>query len=131
MREDQKTNQDTTVAANIVVADGVGAVNGAAIDMASYRNLEVAVTLLNKGAAGTVDAKLQHSPDNATWTDEDGTTGNSTSITQQTADDEIESLYVVRPQARYYRAVVTAGANALDACALNIAGPKTRIKAES
>ena len=131
MREDQKTNQDTTVAVNIIEADGAGAVNGASVDMAQYRNLEVAVTLLDKGAAGTIDAKLQHSPDDSVWTDEDGATGNSTSITQQTADDEIESLYVQRAQARYYRVVVTAGANALDACALNIAGPKVRVDAEA
>lgn len=131
MREDLQTNHDITVGASIIEDDGAGAVNGASIDMHDYRSAAFSVTLMDKGAAGTLDAKLQHSPNDADWTDEDGTTGNGTSITQQTADDELETLHVVRPQARYYRCVTTAGANALDALQMTIAGPKFSIDAEA
>ena len=133
MRQDVKTNYDISLGQNLVVGDGTGAVASAVIDMAKYRNVTFAVTLLNKNTNGTVDMKVQHAVD-AAFTipiDEDGATGNDTAITQLDTDDEIAELNVQRAQNRFYRVLVTVATAGVDASQVTVAGPKVRVDAEA
>ena len=87
-----------------------GAVNGSGVDTKGYNS---GMAIIEVGAASgsptaqTVDAKIQESDDNATWTDVSGAT-----ITQITADNKsaqirVEGLGTNRK--RYLRVVTTVG----------------------
>jgi len=96
-------------------AHAIGAINGNAIDTTQYDSLAFNVVLSDKGSAGTLDAKLQHSDDGSTdWTDDDGTSKNIKAITQLTANGSAR-LAIHRPIKKYYRVVITVGTNAVDA----------------
>ena len=69
----------------------------------------------------SLDAKVQHSPDNSTWTDDDGASGNDTAITQIVAAGNAQ-LNVPNPQARYSRVLCTA-VGAVVGTATSVVGP--------
>jgi hypothetical protein len=100
----------------------VGAVNSASVDHADAPSVSFFISLGEKGAAGTLDAKVQHSPDDSTWTDDDGASGNDTAIVQLTANGTAQ-LNVPNPQARYSRVVLTVGTNAVDCGVTSVLGP--------
>lgn len=96
------------------------------IDMSDFESVLLDVVLSDKGAAGTLDAKLQHSPDGTTWTDDDGSTGNLKAITQLTANGSAK-LHIIRPIARYYKVVFTVAGNAVDAYCAGAGIPKVTL----
>lgn len=99
-------------------------VNGAQVDHSMANS---ASFLIDVGAVtGTVDAKVQHSPDGTTWTDDDGASGNDTAIVQLTSAGNAQ-LNVVNPQARYSRCVVTIGGTNANYAVMNVSGPRRTI----
>lgn len=101
---------------------GAGAANSASIDFSQGPTATVFVSAGTFGASATLDAKLQHSADNSTWADDDGTTGNSTAITQMTAAGSAV-LHVIYPMARYYRVVATVATAAVVCSVTAMQGP--------
>lgn len=89
-----------------------GAVNGTSVDLTGFQNVSFFINAGDVGAAGTLDAKVQYSDDDANWTDETANTGNDTAIAQITAAGEAR-LHVPNPTHRYYRVVSTVGTNAV------------------
>lgn len=129
MKMDPKSN--FTIAAHIAaVSQTVTAHNGTAVDMSLAPACSFLINAGTIGSSGTVDAKLQHSDNNSTWTDEADTTyGNSTSITQITAAGSA-LLHVVNPRARYYRVVLTVGTAACVVGVTSVLGPLRTVAAE-
>lgn len=80
------------------------AVNSTAVDHNLAPSCSFQVECISTGTS--LDMKLQHSPDNSTWTDDDGASGNDTAITQLTAAGRGQ-IDVPNPQARYSRVVAT------------------------
>ncbi len=73
-------------------------------------------------AVGTsLDGALYHSPDNSTWTLDDGASGNDTSFTQLTAVGEGQ-INVPNPQARYSKVIHTA-VGAVTGVSVSATGP--------
>jgi|GEM_PF-1122128 len=122
MRLDPKTLydiQDPLEAGYYIVDDH----ESDSIDMALTPCVTFIVSTQGVGAAGTIDAKLQYSDDNSTWTDEPDTTmGNDTAITQLTAAGQA-LLNVVNPRGGYYRVYMTVGVNPVNAGVISVAGP--------
>ncbi len=93
-----------------------GAANSAAIDTQKFRQAAFYVNLADKGAAGTLDYKIQESDDGSTgWTDVSGA-----AITQLTANGTARVSVNVNAtgRGRYLRAVMTVGGNTVDAGSL-------------
>lgn len=103
-----------------------GAQNGAAVDHALYPAASFFISVGTVGSSATVDMKLQHSDDNATWTDEVTGAGNDLSITQidEAGDAQID---VPNPRARYSRVVVTVATAACVLGVVTVAGPKRHV----
>lgn len=100
--------------------------NGAQVDHADAPSASFLIDVGDVGSNGTVDAKVQHSDDGATWTDEpDGQADNDTAITQMTAAGTAR-LDVPNPRGRYSRVVVTVGNNAVTLAVSSMAGPRHR-----
>ncbi len=126
MRRDVKSNYSvtTSIASNLATP---ATLNGVGLDVSLGLS---ASFYIDVGAiTGTVDAKLQYSDDNSTWTDEDGLSGNSTAITQLTATGNAQ-LDVVRAQEKYYRVVAVVAGTSAQICVMAIAGPLKTIPAE-
>lgn len=121
MKHDIKSNF-LMAAALAAISYNAGAANSASVDMSLASSAAFFIDLGGNGAAGTVDAKLQHSDDNATWTDEVAGAGNDTAITQMVTEGQA-ALYVNAPRARYYRVVVTVGTNACTLAVTSVLGP--------
>jgi len=94
-------------------AHGVGVVNGTGVLCQGFEEALFVVSVDDVGAAGTLDFKVQSSPDNSVWTDISGA-----AISQKLA----AGLFVARVQASkqpiYLRGVLTIGVNAVDAAVL-------------
>lgn len=84
--------------------------------------------LVTKSVGTSFNAKIQYSDDGSNYTDDDGTTGNSTAITAQTGADE-DQLNVPNPRGRYSRLLCTA-VGAVVSAAFSVTGPKRHIAAE-
>jgi hypothetical protein len=102
-----------------------GAVDGTGIDLTKYvGSLHFLVSVGTVGASGTVDAKVQESDDNSTFTDVSGAT-----ITQITAATSRELNFRVRQASkRYVRLRLT---TAVAACVSSVALIAKPLKAES
>lgn len=123
MKNDVKSNY--TVADSLAAASrNAGAANGTAVDHASGTTCTFHISVGSVGAAGTLDAKVQYSDDNSTFTDYPASdpAGNSSSITQLTAAGTAK-LHVVVPRGRYSRVVATVGTNAVVFGVTSILGP--------
>lgn len=112
MRQDIKSNIALTAVLS-ALSRSAGAVNSSSIDHASASSASFLISLGDKGAAGTLDAKVQYSPDNSSWTDYPASDpmGNDSSITQLIAAGSAQ-LNIVNPRGRYSRVVATVGVNA-------------------
>ena len=111
---------DDPLAAGYYVADTY---DSTSIDMGIGKNVSYIVSCQGVAAGGTIDAKLQYSDDNITFTDEPDTNmGNSTSITQITAPGQ-ELLHVINPRGRYYRVRMTVATNAVNAGVISVQQP--------
>lgn len=129
MKHDVKSNY--TLAEELSAASrAAGAANGAGVDLSDGASASFLVSVGSVGAAGTLDAKLQHSADNVSWTDEVAGAGNSTSITQLTAAGSAK-LHVVNPRRRYYRVVATVAVNAVVFGVTSVLGPLNSINPEA
>lgn len=116
MRNDPGSNY-TITGDDVSATDDVA--NSTAID---HANGSAAAFLVIATSVGTsLDAKVQHSDDNLSWTDDDGSTGNDTAITQLTAAGAAQ-LNVPNPQARYSRVLCTAVGEVV-ATATSVLGP--------
>jgi len=97
-------------------AHGTGAVNGDDLDLRDVKgDLLVMVSLDDKGAAGTLDAKMQDAADNGS-----GAAGTYADVsgfvqTQQTANGQRRWIVNRRALREWARVVITVGANAVDA----------------
>jgi len=115
------------VKSSYVIAEAVqaqtiaaGTENGVQVDHSLGNSASYFVSV---GAiTGTVDMKIEHSEDGSSWVDDNGESGNDTSITQITASGTAQ-LNVVNPQARYSRAVVTVGGTSAVASVTSVMGP--------
>jgi len=117
------------IKSSYVVAVGLAAISqtaatvtSAAVDHSLGNSATFFINAGTIGASGTIDMKLQHSPDNSAWTDDDGASGNDTAITQITAAGGAQ-LNVVNPQARYSRVAVTVAVAASVFGVTSIMGP--------
>lgn len=108
------------------VSQGVGTADSGSLDMQKFRRAMFVVNVGSVGGAGTVDAKLQESSDNSTFTDLSGT---NVSITQITTSNKVATLEVRAGQItkRYVRCRVTVGGNAV-LIAVNALGGEAVIK---
>lgn len=106
-----------------------GTVNSASIDHANGPAGSFFLSAGTIGASSTVDAKLQHSVDNAAWIDDDGASGNDTAITQITAAGSAQ-LDVPNPQARYSRIQMVVAVAASVVGITSVLGPLRHIAAE-
>ena len=121
MRNDVKSNME--LAAEIQADDrAAGTVNGAGVDLSKAGSASFLINAGTFGASATLDAKLQYSDDNSTWTDEDGASGNDTAITQLTATG-VAQLNVINPQGRYARVVVTTAVQTVGYGVVSVLGP--------
>lgn len=122
MKLDVKTNINL---AEVVSAQSrtAGTVNSTAVDMSLYGSVSFLISVGTVGSSATLDAKLQYSSDNSTFTDEASGAGNDTAITQITAAGSAK-LHVVNPRARYYRVAVTTATAAVVYSVAAAAGPK-------
>lgn len=78
-----------------------------------------------KSVGTSFDAKVQYSENNSDWTDDDGSTGNDSSITQMTAAGSFQ-LNVPNPRGRYSR-VLTTAVGAVVAAGSSLVGPLRRV----
>jgi hypothetical protein len=100
---------------------GTGTADSGSVDMSKFRRAMFLVNVGSVGAAGTVDAKLQESSDDSSFTDLSGT---GVSISQITTSNKIATLEVRAGQLtkRYVRCRVTIGGNAVLLCVNAIGG---------
>lgn len=104
-----------------------GAQNSAAVDHADAPCASFLISVGTVGSSATVDAKVQYSADNSTWTDEpDTNAGNDTAIIQITEAGTAQ-LDVPNPRARYSRVVVTVATAACVLGVTSVAGPKRSV----
>lgn len=108
------------------VSQGVGTADSGGLDVQKFRRAMFVVNVGAVGAGGTVDAKLQESADNSTFTDLSGT---GVSITQITTSNKVATLEVRAGQLtkRYVRCRVTVGGNAV-LIAVNALGGEAVVK---
>jgi len=100
------------------------AATGVKVDHADGDCVSFFISVGTVGSSATVDAKVQYSDDDSTWTDEpDTTAGNDTAITQITTAGTAQ-LDVPNPRARYSRCVVTVGTAACVLGVTSVLGPK-------
>jgi len=107
-----------------LAADAYAAGNheGASVDHKEAPCVSFFISVGDVGTGGTVDAKVQYSDNNSTWTDETTGMGNDTSITQITAAGTAQ-LNVVNPRARYSRVYVTVATDTCNVGIVNVLGP--------
>lgn len=106
-----------------------GAYNSAEVSHADHPSVTFLVDLNDKGAAGTLDAKVQYKTAAGAWVDEpDTTAGNTTSIAQMTAAGSA-LLHVVNPRGVASRVVCTVAVNAVVFGVTHVAGPKRHVAA--
>jgi len=126
MKGDPKSNY--TIAEHIAAKSySAGATNGTAVDHALAPSVSFLISVGTVGSSATVNAKVQYSDDNSTWTDEpDTTAGNDTAITEI---DEAGSalLHVPNPRGRYSRVVSTVATAACVVGVVSVAGPKRHV----
>jgi len=104
-----------------------GAQNSAAVDHSKLPGASYLISVGTVGSSATVNAKVQHSPDNSTWTDEVAGAGNDTAITEIDAAGNAQ-LNVPNPRARYTRVVVTVATAACVVGVVSVAGPKLLVE---
>jgi len=92
---------------NYTLAAGITDVNSGAVDLAQYASKRVAflVTLGTIAASGSGTIKVQHSDDNSTYVDVEGTS----QAWVDTDDDKVLGVEIHRPLKRYLRVVITRG----------------------
>jgi len=129
MRQDVKSNY-TLAEAIAAASHAVGAVNSAAVDHSNGSSASFFISLSGVGTGGTLDAKLQYSADNSTWTDYPASdpAGNDDAITQLTAAGTAQ-LNVVTPRARYSRLVATVATDACVFGVVSVLGPLRHVDA--
>ncbi len=127
MKTDVKSNFTFTPHAAPVAA-AAATYTGTAVDLSLGESVSFHINAGTVASGGTLDAKLQHSPDNSTWTDEVAGAGNSTSITQITASGAA-LLHVVNPRARYYRVSSTVAVAAVTYGITAVLGPLKSVDA--
>ncbi len=121
MLKDVKSSY-TLAAALAAISQGVATVNSASVDHSLANSATFFINAGTFGASATLDVKLQYSPDNLAWTDEDGLSKNGIAITQMTAAG-IAQLDIVNPQGRYSRVVATVGTAAVVFGVTAVLGP--------
>jgi len=104
--------------------------NSDAVDCSKAQSVSFLISAGTIGSSGTVDCKVQHSPDNSTWTDEVAGAGNDTAITQITAAGSAQ-LNVPNPRARYVRVVTTVGTAACVLGVVAVSGPLLNIEPDA
>jgi len=109
-------------AALAATSQAAGTDNSASVDHSKANSVSFFINAGTFAASATLDAKLQYSDDNSAWTDEDGESGNDTSITQLTAAGTAQ-LNVVNPQGRYSRVVCVVGVDAVVYGVTSVLGP--------
>jgi len=125
MRLDPGTNY--TLAEEIAgKSHDAGAVNGAGVNHTTGASVSFFLTAGTFGASATLDAKVQYSNDNSNWTDDDGTTGNDSAITQLTAAGTAQ-LNVPAPRGRYSRVVATVAVAAVEFAVVSVMGPNRSV----
>jgi hypothetical protein len=122
MRLDPGTNY-TLGESRASASHAAGNHEGAAVDHSGGSSVSFFFSVSGVGTGGTLDAKVQYSSDNSTWTDDDGTTGNDTAITQIDAAGTAQ-LNVPNPRARYSRVYCTVATDAVVFGAFSVLGPK-------
>jgi hypothetical protein len=97
----------TTDGTNYVLAAGTTDVNSGAVDLAQYASKKIAflVALGTIAASGAGTIKVQHSDDNTTFVDVEGTS----QAWVDTDDDKVIGVEIHRPLKRYLRVVITRG----------------------
>lgn len=103
-------------------SQAAGTDNGVAVDHSLANSVSYFITAGTFGTSATLDAKLQYSDDNSSWTDEDGASGNDTAVTQLTAAGTAQ-LNVVNPQGRYSRVVCVVAVEAVVYGVVAVSGP--------
>lgn len=105
-------------------SNNTGDTNGNGVDHANGSAVSFFISVGDVGASGTLDAKVQYAEasDFSDAVDDDGSTGNDSSITQLTAVGTAQ-LNVPNPRGRYSRVVLTVGANAVVAGVVSVLGP--------
>lgn len=118
-----------TVALIAPSSQAVGAVATPTLTMGPYRKLLLAVLAGALGGAGTVDFKVQASPDGANWTDIPNTaiaTINAAAVTAGfpgVAQIEVRAdRFNALAMGQYIRGVVTVGGNAVPTAVLALGG---------
>ncbi|HKJ76225.1 MAG TPA: hypothetical protein VKA64_03390 [Gammaproteobacteria bacterium] len=102
---------------------------GASVDHALAPSASFFIDVSGVGTGGTVDAKLQYSDDDTTWTDEPNTdAGNDTAITQIDAAGNAR-IDVPNPRGRYSRVLVTVGTDTCVGQVTNVLGPLRSVSA--
>jgi hypothetical protein len=105
------------------VSVGVGTCHGVSVDHGIYG--PCAAFYINCGAVaagGRLTAKLQYSDDDSTYSDDDGTSGNTYTVTRTTSG--LSALYAPNPMGRYSRAYITVATDAVVVGVVNVIGPK-------
>ena len=129
MRNDVKSNYDFAESLP-AISQGVGALNGAAVDHAEAGSVSFLVSVGTVGASATIDVKSQYSEDNITYTDYPAAdeAGNDDAITQITAAGSA-LLHIPNPRARYSRIVSTVGVAASVVGVSHVLGPLRHVAA--
>lgn len=106
------------------VSQGVGTVTTGGIDMRKFRRALFVLDVGVFGASATVDAKLQESTDNVTFTDLAGTNVSITQLVAAGGNNRQATLEVRAGQItkQYVRLSVTVGTAATLICALPLGG---------
>ena len=103
---------------------GAGAVNTGGIDMQLYKRVLYIIDVGVMTGGSTVDAKLQESSDNATFTDLAGTNVAITQLLAAGGNNRVVTLEcrVDQMTKRYSRVLVTVGTAASFLCVIPLAG---------
>jgi len=112
----------TLAAALAATSQAVGTDNSASVDHSKANSASFMINAGTFAAGALLNAKLQYSDNDSDWTDEDGASGNDTSITELSAAG-IAQLNVVNPQGRYSRVVAVVTVDAVVYGITSVLGP--------
>jgi len=112
----------TLAAALAATSQAAGTDNSASVDHSLANSASFMINAGTFASGAKLNAKLQYSDDDSAWTDEDGASGNDTSITELSAAG-VAQLNVVNPQGRYSRVVGVVTVDAVVYGITSVLGP--------
>ena len=106
--------------------------DGVVVDTALAQGVTFFASVGVVASGSTVDVKLQHSPDNSTWTDEVAGAGNDLTLKAgQIIAASSSQLDVPNPRARYVRTRMTVAIAVSDVCIIAVSGPKLIVEPDA